>query len=163
MDRVELILDANVLIDFAATDSSILALVARHVGRVHIPQDVLDEVRQLDEAKCERLGLRVIEGTIEQITEAGIGHGGLSFADRMCLILARDSGWKCVSNDGALRKACTAEGVEVQWGLALLLDVVSAGGMEPDTAGELAQEIVESNRWIKPEVVDEFRRKLGGL
>lgn len=159
MGRVGLLLDANVLIDFATRDPSVFALMGRHVGPVHVPRDVLDEVRQLDEDRCTRLGLRVVDGSIEQIVEAGGGRGALSFVDRMCLILARDNGWICVSNDGALRRACVAAGVDVRWGLALLLDVVAGGGMDRTAATELAEAIAAANRWIKAEVLEEFRRK----
>jgi len=43
-----LIIDANVLIDFCKTDSSVLTLVAKHVGPVHVAEPVLAEVKQLD-------------------------------------------------------------------------------------------------------------------
>jgi hypothetical protein len=67
-------------------------------------------VEQLDEAACAELGLVVVDGTLEQLTEAGAGTGRLSFEDRVCLILARDNGWTCVSNDGRLRRECEAAG-----------------------------------------------------
>lgn len=44
-----LVVDANVLIDYAKADESVLALVVRHVGPVYVPRDVLDEVDQVDE------------------------------------------------------------------------------------------------------------------
>jgi hypothetical protein len=108
-----LLVDANVLIDFALTDRTVLAVVVRHVGVAHVPRDVLAEVEQLDEAACAELGLVVVDGTLEQLTEAGAGTGRLSFEDRVCLILARDNGWTCVSNDGRLRRECEAAGVAV--------------------------------------------------
>jgi hypothetical protein len=43
-----------------------LSLVSRHVGPVHIVSTVLAEVDGLDESKCERLGFRVVEPSIEQ-------------------------------------------------------------------------------------------------
>lgn len=156
-----LVVDANVLIDFAKADLSVLALVVRHLGPVHVPRDVLDEVHQLDEDACTRLGLAIIDGTLEQLGEAGAMRGGLSFADRMCLILARDSGWICVSNDGRLRRTCGEVGVEVRWGLQLLLDLVAAGGMEADGAIEVAEAIAAVNPWIGAEVIARFKEQLG--
>lgn len=100
-----LVVDANVLIDYAEADESVLALVVRHIGPVFVPRDVLDEVDQFDEDTCTRLGLQIAEGSLEQLLEAGAGGGGLSFQDWMCLILARDNGWVCVTNDGRLRSA----------------------------------------------------------
>ncbi len=106
-----LLVDANVLIDYAKTGPTVFTLVARHLGPVHVPRDVLGEVDQLDEDACDRLGLVLVEGTLEQILEAGAGAGGLSFPDWMCLILARDQGWTCVTNDGRLRRACAEASV----------------------------------------------------
>ena len=91
------LVDANVLFDYANTYPTVLTLVARRLGPVHVPEVVLDEVEQLDEDACDRLALVVVEGTLEQILEAG--DGGLSFPDWMCLILARDEGWTCVTKE----------------------------------------------------------------
>ena len=48
-----LVIDANVLVDYQAADLSILALVHRHVGTVHILTTMLAEVEGLDEPDCE--------------------------------------------------------------------------------------------------------------
>lgn len=157
-----LLVDANVLIDFALADRAVLALVAGHVGAVHVPRDVLAEVDQLDEAACAELGLVVVDGTLEQLAEAGAGSGRLSFEDRLCLILARDNGWTCISNDGRLRRECEAAGVAVMWGLQLMLELVARGTMTPDAAIEVAEAIGRVNPRMRPEVIDEFRRRARG-
>ena len=162
MDRVDLVFDANVLIDYASTDPSVLTLVVDHIGQVHVPRDVLEEVQLLDEEHCARLGMKVAEGTTEQIVEAGAGRGALSFADWMCLIIARENRWDCVTNDGALRRECEANGINVRWGLELLLDVVAAGGMSAAGSIACAEAIAANNAWLKPEVIERFRRKAGG-
>ena len=156
-----ILVDANVLIDYANTDPTVLTLVVRHLGPVHISKDVLDEVRQLDEAACDRLGLVVVEGTLEQILEAGAGGGGLSFPDWMCLILARDEGWTCVTNDGRLRRACVDEGVDVLWGLQLMVKLVEAGELAPTKAVEVAEAIGETNPWVSKRVIARFREQVG--
>ncbi|RME21207.1 MAG: hypothetical protein D6798_18700 [Deltaproteobacteria bacterium] len=102
----------------------------------------------------------MVDGTLEQILEAGAERGSLSFADRMCLILARDESWTCVSNDGPLRRACEADGVGVLWGLQLMLELVHAGGMEPDAAIAVAEAIGAENRWIGAGVIAEFKRRV---
>lgn len=158
-----LLVDANVLIDFATTDREVLALVVQHIGAVHVPRDVLDEVEQLDEATCADLGLVVVEGTLDQLAEAGGRRGRLSFADRVCLILARDNGWTCVTNDGRLRRECETAGVPVKWGLQLLLALVDCGAMTPDAAVLVAEAVGRTNPHMKPEVVVEFARKARGL
>lgn len=155
-----LVVDANVLIDFAKTDPAVLALAARHVGAIYVLRDVLDEVDQLDEDACVRLGLTVLDGTLDQVLEAGAMRGPLSFADWLCVIVARDAGWTCVSNDGRLRRECQERGVPVRRGLQIVLDVVEAGAMTPEEAVEVAEAICRTNRWISPAVLAEFRRKV---
>lgn len=77
--RAGLVTDANVFIDNASTDEAVLALAARHLGRVIVPLPVLDEVDLLDAAACERLGIEVLEPTLGQLLEAGARRGRLSF------------------------------------------------------------------------------------
>jgi hypothetical protein len=51
-----LIVDACVLIDFAKADLAILTLVSRHVGDVHVPSPVFQEVKDLDPTMAASLG-----------------------------------------------------------------------------------------------------------
>jgi hypothetical protein len=157
-----LILDADVLIDYCKTDRSILTLVARHVGPVHVAAPIIGEVKQLDEASASDLGLVVIEPPIELAAQAAARRGGrLSFQDRLCLMLAKANGWTCVSNDRQLRLACEAEEVSVLWGLEILALVVDAGGIEPEGAREVAEAIHASNRFITRQVLQRFLRRIG--
>ncbi len=63
-----LIIDANVLIDYTNTDLSVLKLVANHLGPIHVPSVVLDEVEQLSEEDCESIGLIVLEEPVGRKT-----------------------------------------------------------------------------------------------
>lgn len=156
-----LVTDANALIDYASTDDAVLALASRHLGPVIIPAPVLDEVELLDVADCERLGMRVIDPTLEQLLEAGSQRGSLSFEDRLCLIVARDGGWSCVTSDRRLRAACEASSVPVMWSLELVTELVDAGELSADQAITIAAELHEiSPRHITAEVVDEVRRRV---
>jgi hypothetical protein len=156
-------LDANVLIDYAKTDPSVLGLVSRHVGPVVIPSELLGEVRQLEDSTCERLGLRVVQASLEQLLAAAQRRGRLSFQDHLCLIMAREEGWTCVSNDRQLRAECGRQQVPVRWGLELLLELVSQGVVPVAQALDMAQRVQESNRFITPDVVSEFGRKVRAL
>jgi rRNA-processing protein FCF1 len=128
-----LLVDANVLVDYQAADLAILSLVSRHVGTVHIVSTMLAEVDGLDESECERLGFRVVKPTLAQATEAASPNGRLSFQDRTCLVVCRDNGWTCVSNDKALRRSCDAVGVAVRGGLELMLELVQGAISRPRT------------------------------
>ena len=158
-----LVIDANVLVDYQAADLAILALVNRHVGVVHILTTMLAEVEGFDESDCERLGFRVVEPTFAQVAEAAAPAGRLSFQDRTCLLVCRDHGWTCVSNDRALRKACESDGIEVVWGLELMLELVRHGHLPAEHASEAAERIHLANPvFVSSAILAAFRMKLAG-
>ena len=76
-----LIVDANVLIDYLKADESILQLATTHLGTVHVPREIVDEVDQIDDPTCQRLGLVIVEASTDQLLEAGRSSGQLSFED----------------------------------------------------------------------------------
>lgn len=159
-----LVTDANVLIEYVSTDESVLTLASRHLGAVMVPSPVLAEVDSLDVMACDQLELRVVEPTLNQLLEAGAQRGRLSFEDRICLILARDAGWRCVTNDRRLRTACEAASISVMWSLDLLIALVDAGQLPGDQAIRIADELHQiSPRYITVEIVDELGRQIRAL
>lgn len=118
------IIDANVLIDYAKTDASILTLTAKHLGQVQILEPIVKEVKQLEKIDYARLGLTVVETTIEQLLAAGVQRGYLSFIDHLCLIVAHQVGVTCVTNDRVLHRACSSDGVSTLFGLELMVGLV---------------------------------------
>lgn len=155
------IADANVLIDYAKTSPEILGLVSKHIGPVYVVADVLDEVKQLDAEQCQAIGITVIEANLAQLTDASQRGGALSFEDKLCLILARDNGWACLSNDGPLRDACKAQGVSVVWGLEIMLQLVEAGHVSAGKVIEVAESIHKINPlYITPKIVSAFHQKV---
>ncbi len=162
--RGSLVVDANVLVDYQAADLTILALVHRHVGKVHIVSTMLAEVDGLEESECERLGLLVVEPTLIQVMNASSPVGRLSFQDRTCLVVCRDNDWTCVSNDRALRRACESVGVTVLWGLELMLDLVRHGHLPAEDASEAAERIHLANPFfMNSAILDAFRKQLAGM
>ena len=156
-----LIVDANVLIDYANTDLSVLTLVNKHIAPIHVPGVVLDEVDQLSEEECENIGLTVLEEPVEILLAAGEKRGALSFEDHVCLLLAKENEWTCVSNDKPLHRACGEEDVAVMWGLRLMIELVGMDMLGKDVALDVAQAIHDSNpKHITPEIIEEFRRKI---
>jgi predicted nucleic acid-binding protein len=120
-----LIIDAVVLIDFLESDASLLQLITEHIGPLFLATTTLDEVEQLDEADCVALGLTLVEPTLEHLEEAIAIVGPLSLEDALTMILARDNGWLCMTNDKALRRKCEEYQVRNLWGLetvALLVE-----------------------------------------
>ena len=136
-----LLMDANVLIDYAKTDRQVLALVVQVLGPVFVATPVLDEVRQLTADDARALGLTQVEPETELLLAAAEVRGKLPFQDHVCLLLARERGWACVTNDKPLQAACVTEGVPWMWGLHLLLRLVRAGVMDTQQAVERAEAI----------------------
>ena len=140
-----LLADADVLIDYRESDLAILSLVAQHVGRVAVVPFVLEEVRGLTTAQCARLGIEVIEVSTALMLQAAQVKSSVSFNDRLCLVVCREEGWTCVTNDGALRRLCERHGVETRFGLGLMVDLVAAGVLTRRRAVSIARRIQVSN------------------
>lgn len=156
-----LVADASVLIDIVDANETVLALIVQHVGRVIVPTPVLAEVDTLDELKCAALGLEVVEPTLDQLREAAVPHPALSFADKVCLIVARDAGATCLTNDGPLGAECEANGVPRMRGLRPLLVLVERGALPLAVAVGTVELISANNPYITPAIVEEFRRLAG--
>ncbi len=153
------ILDANVLIDFVDADASILAIVSKHVGTIHVASSVFEEVDQLDASMAQSLGIDVVEPELELLDEAVRTRGRISVQDRVCFLLAKSNGWICVSNDGGLRRVCVAENVSILWGLEMMGRAVEAGVLPGEAALQVARKIQENNPYITDEIVAAFAAK----
>lgn len=160
--RALLVLDANVLIDYVHASRSILELAVQHLGDVFVPEAILDEVPELSRDDCEALGMRVVTATELQMTEAAAfgRRGPLSFSDRLYLLMARDAGWICVTNDRSLRAACERELLEVRWSLRIMLDLVAMDALEASEAERIARAIADENPFITETVLADFCAKL---
>lgn len=156
--RTALVGDASVLIDIADANEAVLALIVQHVGPIIVPTPVLAEVGALDDLKCAVLGIEVVEPSLGQMREAAVPHPALSFADKICLIVARDSGGTCWTNDGPLSLECHSIGVMRIRGLRPLITLIAAGALTLDVAVGTVELISANNPYITPAIVGEFRR-----
>jgi hypothetical protein len=157
-----LLVDACVLIDFAKTDPTIITLVSRYIGEVHVATPVLAEVHDLDAAMVASLGIKLVEPELAVVLEAAAARGRLSFPDRLCVLVAKANGWTCVSNDRQLRSACDEESVPVLWGLELVALLVERRALTRTSARELAMSIAESNKRIGKQVFQRFMTRIRG-
>lgn len=159
-----LLVDANVLIDYVKSELSILGIAARHLGDVYVLSTVLDEVDGLEEDECARLGIRIYEPELAHLVVAAQQRGALSTEDHLCLILAREQGWTCVTNDGALRKACQQEHVPVLWGLEIMLELMRIGQLSAADAITVADAIHRTNPFhITEAIVARFEERVRAL
>ncbi len=132
-----------------------------HFASILIPSTVLEEVEQLTRRTCASLKLEIVEPTIAQLTEAAQQQGGLSFEDRVCLILARTRGATCLTNDRRLRKECESLGIMVLWGLEPLVYLVSARKVSAESAVIAVRKMQAKNPLITQEILGSFYQKIG--
>jgi predicted nucleic acid-binding protein len=158
-----LVMDANVLIDFYETDVTVLKLVSDQIGTVHVPTPVLiEEVERIRREDWTALGIVPVEPSIEIAVEAAGRRRGLSFHDWLCLLIAKEAGFTCVTNDMRLRRECEAEGVPVCWGLELLALLVDRAVLTRAAAMLLAEAIHRANpAFIGLKVLERFRKRIG--
>jgi rRNA-processing protein FCF1 len=158
------IVDANVLIDYAKTDRSILSLVALHIGPVHVPSCILREVDQLTPQDCHDLGLIIVQETQAQWDAVSPMGGALSSEDRMCLLMAVSNGWICVTNDRALRNACAKAQVKTLGGLGLLIQLAQHGHLTAPACMAVARAIHRTNPFmISTAVIQQLKADLEKL
>lgn len=160
--RKLLILDANTLIDFCECDRTIIKLICTQVGQIHLATPVLSEIKGINEDECIELGIKLVEPGLEQLMQAAEKRSTLSFQDNICLILAREYGWTCVTNDIPLRKQCGLEGVPLIWGIQLISILVESGGLPVKQAENVILEIQKNNpKYITATIVKKAFKRLG--
>lgn len=140
-----LLTDADVLIDYRESGLSVLKLIAQHVGRLVVLPSVLDEVSGVTVTECARLGIEIVKVETNRTLRAAEVESNVSFNDRLCLLVCREEGWTCVTNDGALRRLCGHHGVETRHGLGLMVDLVSAGVLIRRRAMSVARRMQTAN------------------
>lgn len=154
------VLDASVLIDYCAVDRSILTLISEEIAEVRVPTPILDEVEDLSESDCDSLGVKVVVPTNEQLLTASARRAGLSFEDHLCVVMAKDGGWTCVTSDRRLRRECEADGIAVLWGLEPLAQLAERDALSDAEAEEIAEQIQGINPFITEEILESFRERL---
>jgi rRNA-processing protein FCF1 len=157
-----LIVDANIVIDYLDCDETLFILIKKHIGQVNLASPLLEEVKTLDLTSCHRLGIKIVDPTIEQLSWAADQEFSISFQDKICLILARDNNWALVTDDKALRKRCESEKITLIWGVELICLLCEAGGLHRDNARDIILVLHENNPlFIKKEIVNSALIRLG--
>lgn len=156
-----LLLDADVLIDFAHADRTILRLVAENFGPARVLLTTVAEVHDLTPENYPRFGIEVVAPTPAQRTAAGAILSQASEMDLLCFVVCRDYGWTLATNDGILRKMCERHGVRLRYGLELILDLVARGKMSRSDAESVAERLhTRSPTYFHPALLQWFRSQL---
>lgn len=156
------ILDANIIIDYVLSDRTLLKLISAHVGTIYLATPVLEEIKELDESECDRLGIQIVEPETEILMKSAAVRGALSFQDHLSLLLAKEQQWTCVTNDKPLRRACEQENVSTLWGIELICILVEAKGLDAASASEIILTIHRNNpKYITKPIVERAFIRLG--
>lgn len=158
------ILDANVLIDYCNSDLSVLETLSRRIGQVYIGKPTVDEVDQLTLREARKRGFTAVVPKLEIGLHAARKRGGLSFSDRVTLLLARENSWCCITSEKELRRECVKEGVSVLWGLEPMKILVANGAITPAKAVKTARLIQASNpAFITAEIISKFEKQIAQI
>ncbi|PKM80025.1 MAG: hypothetical protein CVU89_15670 [Firmicutes bacterium HGW-Firmicutes-14] len=159
-----LILDANILIDFFKCERTVIKLINKHVGQVFLATPIFDEVKQIKERDCIRLGIKLIEPDLDQLAQASGNIGSLSFQDNLCLILAKEHAMTCVTNDKPLRRQCASKKVPTIWGIELICMLVESGGLSAEDGKTITQTIQANNpKYITQAIVQKALMRIGAV
>jgi rRNA-processing protein FCF1 len=158
-----LLMDACVLIDFIKSDQTVLKLFSEYLGPIYVISPVVEEVEEIGSAlELERLGIIVLEPSLDDLYAAANTPGSISFQDRLCLLTAKRNGYTCVTNDVRLRKECEKDKIALIWGLELLIELFKKDGITAEDALEIALLIHEKNqKHITTKLVERFKTAIG--
>lgn len=156
----EVILDANVLIDFYTEDPTLIQLVNEHIGNVLLPKAILKQVRQLTLPDCEKLGLTVFRSSMNILLQSREKIPGLNFPDRICFFEAKVRKIPLFTNDKKLLKFAVREKIKAYWGLDLLVTLFKAGHIGKDEVLGYAQNICERTPYPTEKIMGEFRNRM---
>lgn len=157
------ITDANVLIDYLVIDKKILKLIPGLFKEATIPIDVLNEVEQITESQVKAFGFTVYYPEPDTYYKAVNSDNGLSYQDNICIIDCQKNGWGIVTNDTRMRKKCTEDGLELFWGLQLIVMLVEKGRLSKDEAMTASEKIEESNPRITKRDITKFKSKINAI
>jgi len=156
-----LLFDADALIDYIDSNKNIISVATKTLYEIYVPLTIIkEEIRQLSEDEAKNIGIKLFEPTFNQLIEAIKERRGFSFQDRLCLIIAKENNWTCITNDKNLRNKCSGEGVEIMWGLQLMLELYAEKYICKEEAIDTVWKIHKSNSRITKDIVEDFIRKL---
>lgn len=150
-------IDACGLIDLVDEGPDLLRVVVATLGVVIVPTTVLSEADGLSQVDAEALGIRIVDPTPAQLDEAAREAESISFADRVCLLVAADLGLVCITGDAKLARACRQAGVEHWPTLRPLVEMVRRGAMTETECVARARGIRKRNgRYITTQIFQLF-------
>jgi len=155
----ELLLDANVMIDFRNSDNLRVAeLISKEIS-CSIVEQTRHKVTGLTKELCQQIGIEVIEPEYADLVTAEKIRGNikqLAEDDALTLAVALRKGHTVVSNDKRVVETGRANGIDVQREFFILVFLVRKGVLSSEDCIKIATEIVNSNPWMSNRVLTEL-------
>lgn len=151
--------DASLLIDLCNVNRDIINLFAQCEGGICVIRNVLEEVLKLSEEEASQRGVRILDPDITIYHEAAGIQDGLSFADHICLIIARQQGLVLITNDKRLKNECKQQDIPVLWELEAVGLLVRKKLLTKSAAANFAEELQLTNPWIDGTIIKKFLDK----
>lgn len=152
----EYTIEACGLIDLVDEGFDLLRHVVATLGVVIVPTTVLDEVDGLSRDDAERLGLQIHHPSDDEIDAASERDTSLSFADRVCLVLAERRAMICITGVSQLVRECKESGLELWPTLRPLVELARHGVLSHAECLAAARSIRDRNRCITTQVFQRF-------
>lgn len=144
-EKPYLILDVNILFDLFKCDEDLIPLISNGVGKIQMASSVLEQIKFINESDCNSLGIHLIEPNAMQLFSAMTRRGTLSFFDHLCLILAKENGWTCVTNSNPLRRECEIESVPFIWRNDIIRHIALSGAITSPTTKKFLKQLAQLN------------------
>ena len=161
-----LLLDTCVVSDFIEVDAEIIRLATKCFGRLHIPNVLMDELtKRFSYDALDALELLVINVSEELVDDAILfrskeGMSRLSVYDCVCFLTAQKYSYTCVTNDLRLQNICKKRGVQVWWGLEIVLKLYDLDAISFQRAESFGIRLNERSPYFKKELLEKFQRRL---
>lgn len=145
---MQCVIDTNILIDLSR--GNLLVWLFALPYSFAAPDGVLDELREPDRERLQRMGLQRIALSTEQLVQAALfsaEHPNLSLGDCTALIAARTAHTILLTGDAGLRRLAQQQGLTVH-GVLWVLDELEAAGLlsTRDLAASLRQMLAAGAR-----------------
>ncbi|MGG3561972.1 hypothetical protein ABES03_10240 [Neobacillus rhizosphaerae] len=144
-EETYLILDVNMLYDLYKSDKALIPLISSSVGQIHLASSGLEQIKFINKSDCYSLGIHIIEPNVKHLFDAMTRRGTLSFQDHLCLILAKENGWTCVTNCNPLRRECEIENIPFIWRNDIIRKIALSGAITAVTEKKLLNQLARFN------------------
>jgi predicted nucleic acid-binding protein len=158
-----LLLDANVIIDLRNVNEMNLTHSLSESIDIYVVEETREKILGLTRSYCEELGLLILEPTLEEILDAASFKDEvpqLADDDALTLAVGMRRSLAIISNDSRVRKFSDSRKCRNHGGFFLLLFLFKKNLLTENECLQIADKIIQSNKWMSHLLFDEFKKSL---